>query len=186
MQFLTTLLMATSAMALPTVTLTSRADSESCMARGAKATSWTVNDFVYEAVYTHSTPKKQTSSATVSFTLSNPVLDYKANCKAKSTKASDFFYGTTDYDCDVPLDHDSATFSYNRKTGNIAIFQHWSCVQEGGWFEAKGNTTVKPDCKEKNWKNPNYKSGAKVYSNRRVTCEKKSFKVPVLEISAVL
>ncbi|KAF4459865.1 hypothetical protein FALBO_13376 [Fusarium albosuccineum] len=186
MQFLTTLLLATSAMALPTVTLTSRADSQSCMAKGAKVTEWTVHDFEFEATYTKSSPKKQTSTGTVSFTIENPVLNYKAKCHATSKKGDVFFTGSTDYDCDVPLKGDAASFTYDRKSGKVGIVQSWSCLKEGGRFEAKGNTKVKLDCKEANWKNPNYKDGAKVYSNRRVTCTKKSFKTPILEMSAVL
>ncbi|KAM0548559.1 hypothetical protein ACHAPJ_009882 [Fusarium lateritium] len=191
MQFLTTILMATSAMAVaipsaPQGETLSLEKRESCMAKGGKVTKWTVTDFVYEAVYTHNTPTKTTNTGTVKFTLENSATSYKANCQAKSNKANDFFYGNTDFDCDVPLKGDSATFTYDRKSGKLGIFQHWSCAKEGGWYEAKGNANIKPKCNEKKWQNPHYKTGDKTYSSRRVTCEQKSFKVPILEISAVL
>lgn len=187
MQFFTTLLvLATSAMALPTVSLTSRAESESCMARGTKVTEWTVNDFDFHATITKTTPKKQTASGSVSFLLENKVLNYKAKCTATSDKPNNFFYGSTDYNCDVPLKGDAASFTFDRKSGKLSIVQSWSCLKEGGRFEAKGNTNVKLECKEKNWKNPNYNSGSKTYSNKKITCEKTTFKAPILEISAVL
>ncbi|KAM5354273.1 hypothetical protein ACJ41O_000923 [Fusarium nematophilum] len=186
MQFLTTLLLAASAMALPTITLESRTGKDTCMARGSKVTQWTVHDFSYGATYTHSSPTKQTGQGRVSFTLENPVLNYKAKCSAKSDKLNNFFFGNTDYDCDVPLEYDSASFTFDKKSGKLAIKQSWSCVQEGGRFEAKGSKKVKLECKETNWKNPDYKKGDKVYSNKRVTCKKVTFKAPVLEMSAVL
>ncbi|KAF5641579.1 uncharacterized protein FTJAE_4056 [Fusarium tjaetaba] len=184
MQFFTLLCLATSALALPQ-TLTKR---ETCMDKGSKVTEWTVKDFKYEAVYTQNTPTKQTNSATITFTLQNRGVGYEGKCSAKSTDAKkDFFTGNTDYNCDVPFEGDSASFKYNRKSGVIAIFQHWSCVKEGGWYEAKGNTTFTPKCTEKTWKNAHYKAdGDKAYSNRRVTCQQKQLKVPVLEMQAVL
>ncbi|KAK2670967.1 Alternaria alternata allergen 1 [Fusarium oxysporum f. sp. vasinfectum] len=172
MQFFTLLCLATSALALPQ-TLTKR---ETCMDKGSKVTEWTVKDFKYEAVYTQNTPTKQTNSATVTFTLQNRGTQRRASSLVN-----------TDYNCDVPFEGDSASFKYNRKSGVIAIFQHWSCVKEGGWYEAKGNTTFTPKCTEKTWKNAHYKAGGdKAYSNRRVTCQQKQLKVPVLEMQAVL
>ncbi|WZH47966.1 uncharacterized protein QYS62_009130 [Fusarium acuminatum] len=186
MHFSTLLLMATSVMALPQG-LDTRAKQATCMSGSSKVSDWTVKDFKYEAVYTHNTPKKETNSATVTFTLENRGVGYKGKCSAKSTAAKkDFFDGKTDYKCEVASAADSATFRYNRKSGVISVLQHWGCVKEGGWYEAKGNTTFTPQCSEKNWKNTHYKEGVNNYSSRRVTCEKKDLKVPVLELQAVL
>ncbi|KAF5676992.1 hypothetical protein FHETE_1894 [Fusarium heterosporum] len=186
MQFSTLLLMATSALALPQG-LDTRAKQESCMSGASKITDWAVKDFKFEAVYTKTTPKKETDSATVTFGLENSGIGYKGKCTAKSTDAKKgFFDGKTNYNCEVPSSADTVTFNYNRKTGAIYIVQRKGCVQEGGWYEAKGNTTFTTQCTEKSWKNAHYKEGVNNYSSRRETCLKSSLKVPVLEMQAVL
>ncbi|KAF4981268.1 hypothetical protein FZEAL_2894 [Fusarium zealandicum] len=186
MQFLTTLLLATSAMALPLVTLSSRTDSESCIAKGSEVTEWTIHDFDFHASFTKDSSKKQKAAGSVSFTLENPALSYKAKCHAKSDHADNFFYGNTDYDCDVPVKGEAASFTYHRKSGKLAITQSWSCRKEGGRFEAKGETKVKLDCNKSSWKHSDYKTDEKVTSQRKLTCEKKTFKAPITEISSVL
>lgn len=186
MHFLTALLLAGTAVAAPTFTLMPRADSDSCMARGATVTEWIVGDFNYRASYTHNTPETQSSLGRLTFTLENKVLDYKAKCSAVSDEAEDFFYGSTDYDCEVPLPGDSATFSFDRASGKLGLFQSWRCLKEGGRYTAKGDSEVELDCKESEWKNPDYKKGDKLYSHRKVTCKNVTFKASITEITAVL
>lgn len=185
MHFLTTLLLATSSLAAPTLSLLPRAKL-SCMKLGATATEWTVGDFNYRASYTHNTPQEESPLGRLSFTLENKVLEYKAQCSAVSDQADDFFYGSTDYDCDVPLEGDSASFSFDHAQGQLNISQSWRCVKEGGRYMAKGGSHVDLECDEAEWQNPDWKKGDKLYSHRSVTCEKQTFKVAISEIAAVL
>ncbi|CAF3512997.1 unnamed protein product [Fusarium graminearum] len=166
MQFLSLVLMATSALAIP-AKLPSKAPAPTCMEKGTKVSEWKLTDFVYNV-------QKSTNTATVEFDLHNAALDYTANCYGKSVSKKALFDGKTDYTCKVPNGADSATFKYNHKKGVISIFQHWACVQEGGWFEAIGNKTsteTKSNCHS---------------TTKSETCTKASFTVPVLEMRAVL
>ncbi|RGP80152.1 hypothetical protein FLONG3_1686 [Fusarium longipes] len=181
MQFLSLVLLAASALAIPTK-LPSRAPAPTCMEKGTKVSQWKLTDFVYNVQYS---PEKRTNTATVKFDLHNVALDYTANCSGKKVSKNadklnkqDLFDGKTDYTCKVPNGADSATFKYNHKKGVISIFQHWACVQEGGWFEASGNKTsgeTKSECRSTSSKGSQYE-----------TCTKSSITVPVLEMRAVL
>ncbi|RFN53658.1 sscrp protein [Fusarium flagelliforme] len=181
MQFFSLVLLATSALAIPTK-LPSRATAPTCMEKGTKVSSWNLSDFVYKVQYSS---EKRTNTATVAFDLHNAALDYSASCSGKvvaknadKLNKKDLFDGKTDYNCKVPNGADSASFKYNHKKGVIAISQHWACVQEGGWFEATGNKTSgasMSDCKTTSKKGAEYE-----------TCTKASIKVPVLEMRAVL
>jgi hypothetical protein len=152
------------------------------MEKGTKVSEWKLTDFVYNVQYSS---EKRTNTATVEFDLHNTALDYTASCYGKTVAKNagklnkqDLFDGKTDYTCKVPNGADSATFKYNHKKGVIAIFQHWACVQEGGWFEATGNKTsseTKSEC------HSTTKKGA-----QSETCTKASITVPILEMRAVL
>ncbi|KAF7562141.1 hypothetical protein G7046_g1983 [Stylonectria norvegica] len=179
------LLLAGSAIALPTLSISSRSDEPSCMAKGAKATHWNVEKFDYHASYIFSTPSHQIASGSVNFTLVNPVNNYKSTCTADSTQLDDFFYGNFEYHCDVPVPSDSASFTFSRPSGELKINQTWACPEEGGRFEAKGGATLKLDCKEYKWENPHWKDG-QLFSQRIVTCKPATVKAEITEISAVL
>lgn len=165
MQFLATFLLAASAMALPTVTLTSRADGASCMDKGTKITEWTIRDFTF------SSSKMPTAKGSVSFTLENPALAYKSKCSATSTHPDNFFYGNTNYNCEVPTQGDTASFTFDKRSNLLGITQHWSCIKEGGWIEAEGSKNVPLSC---------------TASGDKKICKKVTFKAPVTNIVAVL
>lgn len=180
----TTLLLATGAVAAPALSIVSR-KTESCMARGAKVSSWNVHDFTYEASHTYTSPKKSVYSSKASFTLENSALSYKATCKGTS-QSKDFLNGSVSYNCKSETG-DSASFTFDHKTGVLAIDQSWSCVAEGGRFEAKGSKTLKLACKDSTYKNPKYTEGKSgLYSHRLTSCEPITTKVPITEMSAVL
>ncbi|KAL4732432.1 hypothetical protein ACLX1H_001448 [Fusarium chlamydosporum] len=182
MQFLSLVLMATSALAIPTKLPSRAASAPTCMEKGAKVSEWGLTDFVYKVQYSS---EKRTNTATVEFDLHNKALDYTASCSGKTVAKNadklnkqDLFDGKTNYDCKVPNGADTASFKYNHKKGTISILQHWACVEEGGWFEATGNKTsseTKSACKTTTKKGVQYE-----------TCTKASLKVPVLEMRAVL
>ncbi|CAM1510818.1 Fc.00g083310.m01.CDS01 [Cosmosporella sp. VM-42] len=184
-RFLTTLLLAGSAVALPTLSITSRSDNDSCMAKGTKVTAWTIKDFDFHASYTFTNPAHQNSWGYANFTLENPVLDYKPICSASSNQLEDFFYGTQIFECDAPVDGDSATFTFSRPTGELQVNQTWQCLEQGGRFHAKGGVTLDLDCEDTTWKNPEWEEG-QIYSQRTITCAKKTVSAPITEISAVL
>ncbi|KAK0385659.1 hypothetical protein NLU13_6836 [Sarocladium strictum] len=189
--FLTTLLLAGSALALPNPIASSGGKQPSCMAAGQKVTAWEVENFDYHASYIFTTPAHQNSWGYVNFTLSNPALSYKPVCTAASSQLSDFFYGDLVYDCQVlpdgshPSGEGAATFTFSRPTGQLSINQTWACPEEGGQFWAEGGAKLKLDCEEKNYQNKDWQIG-QVYSSRTVTCNKVTVEVPVEHISAVL
>lgn len=183
--FFTALLLAGAAAAAPTFTLTSRDGDDSCMARGGKVSEWTVHDFDYHASYTFTTPSHQNSYGYVNFTLENPALDYRPVCSASSSQLQDFFYGTMVYNCDVPIESDAASFNFSRPSGQLEITQSWSCKEEGGRFEAKGGVTLDLSCETSDYQNPDWQIG-QIYSQKLITCEKKTVTAPIEEISAVL
>ncbi|KAH7121444.1 hypothetical protein EDB81DRAFT_229360 [Dactylonectria macrodidyma] len=161
------LLAASSALAAPTYSLVSR--SESCMAKGAKVSSWTVHDFDLNYSLTKAGAAKD--KGTVSFTLENKALAYRAKCKATST-GKNLFVGGVTYQCTGEADGDSASFRFSRKNGGtLAINQAWRCASEGGRYEASGKVKVNLSCEG---------------SNGEISCDKKTFKAPVTQMSAVL
>lgn len=180
-----TLLLAGSAAAAPALSLTSRDGDDSCMAKGAKLSEWTVHDFDFHASYTFTTPSHQNSWGYANFTLENSALDYRPICSASSSQLNDFFYGTMVYNCDSPVDGDSASFNFSRPSGELSVTQSWSCVEEGGRFEAKGGVTLDLECKTTDYENPEWEMG-QIYSQKLITCEKKTATAPIVEISAVL
>lgn len=182
--FLATILLAGSAAAAPTLSLIAR-DDDSCMAKGAKATEWTIHEFDFHASYTFTNPAHQNSYGYVNFTLENPVLDYRPVCSASSSQLNDFFYGTQIFNCEVPGEHDTATFTFSRPSGELQVNQTWHCLEEGGRFTAKGGVTLDLDCEESFYENPDWQPG-QIYSQRLITCEKKTVTAPITEISAVL
>lgn len=182
----TTLLLAGSALALPTITLSARDDDTSCMARGAKVTEWQVHDFDYHASYIFSTPSHQISQGYVNFTLENPAVDYRPVCSASSGQLSDFFYGTMTYQCDVPINGDSASFTFSRPSGELKLEQTWQCAEEGGRFQAKGGVTLELNCEDTGTQvNPDWEMG-QTYSTRTITCDLVTAPAQITEISAVL
>lgn len=186
--FLTTLLLAGTALALPNPsTYGQQPPPETCMSAGQKISSWTLQNFDYHASYIFTTPAHQNSWGYVNFTLSNPALPYKPVCSAASSQLNDFFYGNQIYDCKVPGEHpgDAATFTFNRPSGEVQVNQTWGCQEEGGRFWAEGGVKLKLDCKEKKWVNKKWKIG-QIYSSRTVTCKKVTVKAPIEHISAVL
>lgn len=113
------------------VTLSTRDSSEGCTAASLGGFEWTVDDFDFHASYIFSTPAHQNSWGYVSFNLSNPALpDAVTSCNAQSDQLSDFFYGTQWYDCTFDGYESrtpSATFTFNRPTGELYINQTWVC-----------------------------------------------------------
>ncbi|KAH7163470.1 hypothetical protein B0J13DRAFT_37461 [Dactylonectria estremocensis] len=171
---LTTLLLATGAVAAP---------AESCMTKGSKVSSWKVYDFTYEAAHAYSSPTKSTYWSKATFSLENPVLSYKAKCKG-SSKSKDYLNGKATYTC-TSKNGDEATFTYNHKTGKLAIDQGWSCVAEGGSFMAKGSKTLKLSCEDSVYKTQDKGKSTKT-SHRVTTCKPLTVKVPITDISAIL
>lgn len=182
----TTLLFAASAMALPTLSSIPRDDEpESCMTKGTHVSEWTVSDFDFHASYIFTTPSHQNSWGYVNFTLENPALDYKPVCSASSSQLDIFFYGTQIFTCETPNEHDEATFTFNRASGDLRLNQTWSCLEEGGRVMAKGGVVFDLDCKETKYQNDDWKQG-QIYSTRDITCEKVTKEAPIEELSAVL
>lgn len=176
------LLLAGSALALPT----SRTTEPTCTAKSSKVSEWTVQNFDFHASYTFSTPAHQNSWGYVNFTLANPALDYRPVCSASSSQLEDFFYGTMNYDCDIPVNNtDEATFNFSRPSGELQINQTWSCLDEGSRFMAEGGTTLNLNCNETNWQNPDWQEG-ELYSTRLITCAHVTVPAPIESISAVL
>ncbi|KAH8684073.1 hypothetical protein BGZ61DRAFT_455607 [Ilyonectria robusta] len=164
--FITLLLAASSAIAAPTAPLVSRSDS--CMAKGAKVSSWTVHDFDLD--YSTTKAGAKTNRGTVSFSLENKALSYRAKCKATST-GKNFFVGGVTYKCQSGSSRDSASFRFDHKSGTLAINQAWACASEGGRYEASGKTKLNLSCQG---------------TNGRVSCDKKTVKAPITQKSAVL
>ncbi|KAH8168577.1 alternaria alternata allergen 1 domain-containing protein [Sarocladium implicatum] len=186
LSFVTTLLLAGSALAAPSPE-PSYGKQPSCMAAGQKVSSWKVENFDYHASYIFTTPAHQNSWGYANFTLSNPALPYKPVCSAQSSQLSEFFYGDFVYDCKVPEKYagDEATFTFSRPSGQLNINQTWACPEEGGRFWTEGGVKLKLDCADKTWKNTDWKIG-QTYSRRTVTCKKVTVKAPIEKISAVL
>lgn len=181
---ISTLLVAGSALALALPTSTN-STNQTCMSKGEKVSAWTVENFDFHASYIFTTPAHQNSWGNVNFVLINPALDYKAVCRASSDQLYDFFYDFSNWDCDVPVDGDTASFSFNRPNGALAINQTWNCLAEGGRFYAHGSTTLDLKCDESTWQNPDWKQG-ETYSTRNIQCKDVTVQAPVTEMSAVL
>ncbi|KAH7171390.1 hypothetical protein EDB81DRAFT_623168, partial [Dactylonectria macrodidyma] len=159
------------------------APAESCMSKGTKATSWKVHDFTYEAAHAYSSPTKSTYWSKATFSLENPVLSYKAKCKATS-RSKDYLNGKATYTC-TSKTGDEATFTFDRKSGKLAINQTWSCAAEGGYFTAKGSKALKLDCEDSVYKTQDKGKSTKT-SHRVTTCKPLTVKVPITDLSAVL
>ncbi|KAF7551884.1 hypothetical protein G7Z17_g4732 [Cylindrodendrum hubeiense] len=165
--FVALLLAASSAIAAPTFSLVSRSDS--CMAKGAKVSSWSIHDFNLD--YSTTRAGGKSDKGTVSFTVANKALSYKAKCKATST-GKNFFVGGVTYQCTGEKSGDSTSFRFDHTNGGrLVISQSWSCASEGGRYEASGRTVINADCEG---------------TNGQVSCSKKTFSVPVIQMSAVL
>ncbi|KAI9163886.1 hypothetical protein HJFPF1_05516 [Paramyrothecium foliicola] len=176
------LLLASTATALPAP---QAARPETCVSRSTRASKWIVENFDFHASYIFSTPSHQNSWGYVNFTLANPVLDYKPVCTAASNWLSDFYYGNTIYNCDVPVEGDVASFTYDRAGGALRINQTWNCLEEGGRFVAGGGVVLDLQCEEKNWQNPDWKQG-QFYSTRDIKCTPVTVDAPIETLSAVL
>jgi hypothetical protein len=186
--FIASLLFASSVIALPSPAAPKPKPPpkpETCVSKSQKAGDWIVEDFDYHANYLFSTPAHQISTGYVNFTLSNPVLDYKSSCTATSTWLSEFFYGNIVYSCDVPIEGDKATFTYDHPAKNLRINQTWACAEEGGRFDAEGGVKLKLDCKETYWQNPNWQPG-QFYSTRLLECGHVTVNAPIETIRGVL
>ena len=180
------LLLASSALALPAPAPEApKPKPETCMTKSTKVSKWKIENFDFHASYTFTTPAHQNSWGYVNFTLSNPVLKYKPVCSAASNQLSDFYYGTFIYNCDVPVDYDEATFTFDRPGNNLRVNQTWNCLEEGGRVTAEGGVKLKLDCKDQTWQNPDWKLG-QIYSSRTVTCGHVTVDAPVETLSAVL
>lgn len=193
LSILSSLLLATSALALPTSTIPRDADApypppptaSGCTASSTKVSQWTVNDFDFHASYTFSTPAHQNSWGYVNFTLTNPAVNYTPVCSAASDQLSDFFYGNFIYNCEIPNTADKATFTFSRPDNNLRINQTWNCADEGSRFTAQGGVKLNLNCSDTTWQNPDWAPG-QIYSQRTVTCGKLTVPAPIEEMSAVL
>lgn len=89
---------------------------------------WTIEDFDFHSSYIFTTPAHQNSWGYVNFNVTNPALEYKAECSATSNQLSDFFYGTVDYTCTTPANTSAeSTFSFSRPNNKLDFNQTWSC-----------------------------------------------------------
>lgn len=180
---LSTLLLAGWALAAPVAQTSTAASTATCSERSASVRDWTVV-FDYHASYVFTTPAHQNSWGYVNFSLGNPALNYTANCTAQSSQLQDFFYGTVNYACTVPPGAGEASFSFSRPTGELKVNQTWYCPAEGSRFTAKGSGTLKLDCEDKTWQNPDWPQEP-IYSSRTITCKTVTAAVPITEMSAV-
>lgn len=181
---LSSLLLAGSALAAPAMPAR-RADS--CVERSQDLTLWDVEKFDFHASYIFTTPAHQNSWGYANFTLSNPAVDYKPVCSARSNQLDDFFYGTQVYTCDVPdgaPDGGEATFTFSRPSGGLQVNQTWPCVDEGARFEAQGGVKLNLTCEETEWENPDWTPGH-IYSSRNIDCNHVDAQTPIEKISGV-
>lgn len=193
LSILSTLLFASSALALPAVPRAADSNppypvppaAPGCTASSTKITEWTVNNFDFHASYVFSTPAHQNSWGYVNFTLSNPAVGYTPVCSAASDQLSDFFYGSFIYNCDVPVAADKASFTFSRPDNNLLINQTWNCADEGSRFTALGGVKLNLSCSDSTWQNPAWTPG-QIYSQRTVTCGKVTSPALIEEMSAVL
>jgi hypothetical protein len=194
LNILSTLLLASSALALPArsvprdvkIAYPPPPAASGCTASSTKVSQWTVDDFDFHASYTFSTPAHQNSWGYVNFTLTNPALDYTPICSAASDQLSDFFYGNFVYNCELPSNiTDKATFTFSRPGDSLQINQTWSCADEGSRFTAQGGVDLNLTCSDTTWQNPAWTPG-QIYSQRTVTCGKVTVPATIEEMSAVL
>ncbi|KAM0252842.1 hypothetical protein ACHAQJ_007528 [Trichoderma viride] len=199
LNILSTLLLAGSALALPTLTTPRDVKvaypppppppppaASGCTASSTKVSQWTVDDFDFHASYTFSTPAHQNSWGYVNFTLTNPALGYTPICSAASDQLSDFFYGNFVYNCQVPSNiTDKATFTFSRPDNSLLINQTWNCADEGSRFSAQGGVNLNLTCSDTTWQNPDWTPG-QIYSQRTVACGKVTVPATIEEMSAVL
>jgi hypothetical protein len=184
--FIASLLLASSAVALPApAASTPSPQPETCLSKSQKAGDWIVEDFDSHSSYLFTTPAHQVSTGYVNFTLANPVLDYKSSCTATSTWLSEFYYGNVVYNCDVPIEGDKASFTWNSPSKELRINQTWSCADEGARFDAEGGVKLNLDCKETYWQNPNWQQG-QFYSTRFIECGIVTVNAPIETIRGVL
>lgn len=172
-----------SAAALPTSGLFSR--NETCKDASLQVDSWVVEDFDYHASYLFTNPAHQNSWGYVNFTLANPVLDYRPICSASSNQLSDFFYGTVNYECQLPEgvevpEGNLATFNFSSPSKVLNINQTWECEDPMAAVVAQGGITLDLECTDETWENPDWQPG-QFYSTRFITCEKVTVDVPVEE-----
>lgn len=182
---LSTLLLAGSALALPATTPnTIRTDT--CLDKSSDVAAWQIRDFDYHASYIFTTPAHQNSWGYVNFTLENSAIPWRATCAAASSQLQDFFYGTVNYDCELPEGTDGeASFSFSRPSGELKVNQTWLCEDPVASFIAQGGIVLDLDCSEEEYTNPDWEVG-QIYSSRTITCKPVTVDAPITEKSAGL
>ena len=94
---------------------------------------WTVHGFDYHASYTFTNPAHQNSWGYVNFNLTNNVVPYTAVCAASSSQLSNFFYGTVDYTCTLPVDAPAGSavmFRFSQPSGQLDIKESIICTEK--------------------------------------------------------
>lgn len=160
-------------------TLFQRDNNSGCFDTSFNALAWGLEDFVYNASYLFTTPAHQNSWGYANFQLSNTALKYDATCSAASSQLSDFFYGTLNYECEMPSpqgDGTTTTFSFDYPGKKLGINQTWTCSdndpQYPTTFKAEGTISLDLDCDDTGTVvNPDWKQGdGSFYSTRYVSC----------------
>ncbi|KAI1503304.1 hypothetical protein F5X99DRAFT_110772 [Biscogniauxia marginata] len=169
--------------------LDSRDSNPGCQDASLNNFAWTIENFDYHASYIFTTPAHQNSWGYVNFNLTNPALEYKAQCSATSNQLSDFFYGTMPYKCTGPEGSTTeTTFSFSRPSGQLDLNQTWVCSdadpQYPTTFHAYGSVNLTLECTDVTTTNPDWEIG-QIYSNREVKCDLVNVPLKPSQINAV-
>lgn len=109
-----------------------------CTEQSLSGFSWDVIGMTYHSSVIFSTPAHQIDGGWVSFNLTNPAVPYPMVCSAESVQLEDFFYGNQWYPCTASGNQtdpttgeeetpSTASFRYNRDSGELDIEQSWTC-----------------------------------------------------------